>query len=172
MRRLLEQHVPGVYRFSLRLTRGRAHEAEDLTQETMLRAWRHREKLRDPATARIWLLRITVNLWRDQLRRGRVRRAWEATAPASPSAGPAAPPDRPAQHREELDRALRTLDTLPPRQREVLYLNVCEELTLVQISEVLGIKPGAVKASLSLARQRMRADLDRHRRPEQCGERR
>src|SRR5712692_6946834 len=71
VKNLLEEYVPRVYRFALRLTNN-PHAAEDLTQETMLRAWRGRWLLRNPQTFRVWLFRITANLWRDQLRRGRL----------------------------------------------------------------------------------------------------
>ncbi len=70
MRRLLAQFVNHVYRFALRLT-GNPHEAEDLTQDVMLRALRSARRLRDLAAARVWLFRITVNLWNDRLRRRR-----------------------------------------------------------------------------------------------------
>src|SRR5712692_4928022 len=72
VKNLLEEYVPRVYRFALRLTND-PHAAEDLTQETLLRAWRRRGLLRDPRAARVWLFRITANLWRDQLRRDRCR---------------------------------------------------------------------------------------------------
>jgi RNA polymerase sigma-70 factor (ECF subfamily) len=153
VRELLEQFVPPVYRFALRLTGGDRHAAEDLSQETLLRAWRYREKLREDRLARVLLFRITANLWRDQLRRERVRRTRRPPAPAP------ALPDRGAQEREEADRALRALDALPERQREVLYLSVCEGLSIAQIAEVLQIGGGAVKSSLSLGRQRLRATL-------------
>ena len=68
----LEPHLPHVYRFALRLA-GDPHLAEDLTQETYLRAWRGRRQLRSAQSARVWLFRISVNLWRDQLRRGQSR---------------------------------------------------------------------------------------------------
>ena len=67
---LLEEWAPRVYRFALRLCND-PHIAEDLAQETFLRAWRHRGRLRDERVARVWLFRITANLWRDQLRRNR-----------------------------------------------------------------------------------------------------
>src|SRR5690348_5337242 len=67
---ILEEWVPRVYRFALRLSND-LHTAEDLAQETFLRAWRHRERLRDKRAARVWLFRITANIWRDQLRRTR-----------------------------------------------------------------------------------------------------
>src|SRR5205823_7678639 len=54
---ILEEWVPRVYRFALRLSND-LHTAEDLTQETFLRAWRDRERLRDERAARAWLFRM------------------------------------------------------------------------------------------------------------------
>ena len=113
MRNLLEQYVPRLYRFALRLTNDH-HAAEDLTQETMLRAWQNRSRLRDPERARVWLFRIAANLWRDQTRRGRheVSQAGplDCDVPAD-----AAPPDRVAADREDARRALDAMNALPSR---------------------------------------------------------
>jgi RNA polymerase sigma-70 factor (ECF subfamily) len=154
---LLEAWVPRVYRFALRLS-GDPHAAEDLTQETFLRAWRRRGQLRDPAAVRVWLFRITANLWRDQLRRGRypVAQAGPLQDVASDSTQP---PERLAAVQDELRQALEAMAELPPRQREVLYLSACEGMTSAEVAEVLGLSPAAVKASLSLARQKMRERL-------------
>jgi RNA polymerase sigma-70 factor (ECF subfamily) len=150
----LEAWVPRVYRFALRLSND-PDAAADLTQETFLRAWRQRDRLRDERAARVWLFRIAANLWRDQLRRGR-----SAVARAGPIAdtepGTDFPPERLAAGREDLGRALAALDSLPPRQREVLYLSACEGLTPAEVGEVLGINGEAAKANLSLARKKMR----------------
>jgi RNA polymerase sigma-70 factor (ECF subfamily) len=152
---LLHEWVPRVYRFALRLSHD-PHAADDLTQETFLRAWRRRGELRDARSAGVWLFRITANLWRDRLRRGRspVARAESLEGDAQPGRAP--PPERLAAGREELARALGALADLPPRQREVLYLSACEGLTLAEVAAVLCISADAAKASLSLARKRMR----------------
>ena len=154
---LLEAWVPRVYRFALRLSDD-PHAAEDLTQETFLRAWRQRGRLRDARSARVWLFRITANLWRDRLRRGRspVARAGPL-ADTEPARAP--PPERLVAGQEELSRALEALAALPPRQREVLYLSACEGLTTGEVAEVLGISADAAKANLSLARKKMRQQL-------------
>lgn len=157
MRGLLEEHVPRVYRFALRLT-GDPHQAEDLTQETFLRAWRGRKRLRDPDALRLWLFKIAVNLWRDRVRRAR-RAPQPADSPIDGQASPSASPVQQALQREEVARALTALDSLPPRQREVLYLNAREALSIAQIADVLGVSHEAVKSSLSLARKRMRRQL-------------
>ena len=157
MRTLLEEYVPGVYRFALRLTRN-CHLAEEITQETFVRACRHEHRLRDPAAARVWLLRIALNLWKDRGRRGRHRRE-KSTPSLDERCDNTISPDREAIDKEDVQRALEAMDSLPSRQREVLYLHACEQLSLGQISEVLDISPEAVKASLSLARKKMRRQL-------------
>ena len=125
----------------------------------MLRAWRHQEKLRDDAPTRAWLFKVTANLWRDELRRQRAR---NRPAAGSSRPGPSRygrPPDRDLSQREELAGALRALDELPARQRQVLYLSACEGLSVTRIAVVLQIEAGAVKASLSVARKRLRRRL-------------
>jgi len=149
--------TPRIYRFALRLTND-VHAAEDLTQETLLRGWSRRDRLRELNAARVWLFRIAVNLWRDRQRRRRSR----VDQPASLTEELVAsqpPPDQQLEQREELAMVLAALDGLPARQREVLYLNACEEMPLAEIAEVLGINTGAAKASLSLARQKLREQL-------------
>jgi RNA polymerase sigma-70 factor (ECF subfamily) len=154
---LLEEWVPRVYRFALRLCNN-PHIAEDLAQETFLRAWRHRGRLREERAAGVWLFRITANLWRDQLRRNR-----SPVARAGPlenhEPGYSRPPERQLAAKEELNRTFEIMNTLPPRQREVLYLSACECLASAEIAEVLGISRDTVKANLSLARKKMREQL-------------
>jgi RNA polymerase sigma-70 factor (ECF subfamily) len=153
----LEEWVPRVYRFALRLSSD-PHAAEDLTQETFLRAWRQRSRLRDARAARVWLFRITANLWRDQVRRGRSPVARPGPlGDAEP--GREHPPEKLAAGREELGRALGAMTALPPRQREVLYLSACEGLSAAEVAEVLGISADAAKANLSLSRKAMRQQL-------------
>jgi RNA polymerase sigma-70 factor (ECF subfamily) len=155
--KLLEEWAPRVYRFALRLCDD-PHAAEDLTQETFLRAWRHRARLRDERATAVWLFRISVNIWRDQLRRGRSRVA-QACPLEDDEPSRAHPPAHMAAAREELSRALEAMAELPPRQREVLYLGACEGMPTAEIGEVLGVSADAVKANLSLARKRMRVRL-------------
>jgi RNA polymerase sigma-70 factor (ECF subfamily) len=150
----VEEHVGALYRYALRLA-GPADAAEDLAQETLLRAWRNRQKLRDPRAARVWLLRIATNLWTDHLRRSQYRPQLLESEPFCPR--PTAIEN--SSERENVGRALAAMDQLPPRQRQVLYLVSCEGLSLAEVSEILEIEPSAVKANLSLARKEMRRRL-------------
>jgi RNA polymerase sigma-70 factor (ECF subfamily) len=151
---VVEEHVATVYRYALRLA-GRADVAEDLTQETFLRAWRSRGKLRDPRVARVWMLRIATNLWTDHLRSEKFRpRALDNEIPCrQPTAV------EKTTELEYVKLALTAMDQLPPRQRQVLHLVTCEVLSIQEVAEILEIEPAAVKASLSLARKEMRRRL-------------
>jgi RNA polymerase sigma-70 factor (ECF subfamily) len=150
---LLAPHADAVYRYALRLTRNAAG-AQDLMQETLLRGWKSRGKLRAAGAARVWLLRIATNLHRDQCRSGR------ATEPlvAEPTDREAAVAGR-LNQRECVERALAALDELPPRQRQVMHLITIEQLTQEQAAAVLDITVDALKSSLSQARRQMRERL-------------
>jgi RNA polymerase sigma-70 factor (ECF subfamily) len=143
-----------VYRYALRLAR-QPDLAEDLTQETILRGWRNRGKLRDPRVARVWLLRIATNIWTDQHRKGKFRAQQLKCDPPCPRLTPAAASDE----RDNVRLALAAMDELPPRQRQVIYLSTCEEMSAPEVAAVLGISLAAVKSNLSLARKELRRRL-------------
>lgn len=150
----LEEHIEAVYRYARRLT-GRPELAEDVTQETLLRGWKQRNKLREPRAARLWLLRIATNVWTDYLRKTKNKvHSLDYEPPC-----PRLPPAEACNERESVRLALAAMDELPPRQRHVLYLVTCEQLSHDQVADVLGISLAAVKANLSLARKEMRLKL-------------
>jgi len=153
----LAEHVPHVYRLALRLT-GDRHCAEDLTQETFLRAWNKRQQLNDCRAERVWLFRIAANVWRDELRKRRFPATKTASLPEDVT-GSEPTPEHFAEIRESLARALQLLDSLPVRQRTVLYLTAVEGLSLSEVGEILAINTNAVKVNLSLARKRMREQM-------------
>jgi RNA polymerase sigma-70 factor, ECF subfamily len=150
----VEEYLPHVYGFALRLT-GSRQEAEDLTQDTFLQAWRCRRHLRDADAVRVWLFKIAKNLWNDRLRRkgrrptpiGPLQEDYRSAAVAA---------DRELIVREDVRRVLEAMDSLPARQREVLHLHACEGFSLGEIAAVLGISSDAAKANLCEARKRLR----------------
>jgi RNA polymerase sigma-70 factor (ECF subfamily) len=150
----IEEHVGSVYRYAIRLV-GRPEAAEDLTQETMLRGWRNRESLRDQRVTRVWLLKIATNVWNDQLRRKQLQTQSIVADPPCPRAVATTIGDV----RESVELALAAMDELPPRQRQVLYLATCEQMTNSEVANVLELSETAVKANLSLARKEMRRRL-------------
>ena len=158
---------------------GSLAEAEDLTQETFVRAWRARAELSDPAAARAWLYRIATNACLDQLRRHkRERRLWEDPAPL-PDGAELGAPDldtdwlEPMPHsafaEQAIDRqspaaiyeqaeALRLaflacVQLLPPRQRGVFLLHEVRGWSAAEIASAFEISPQAANSQLQRARR-------------------
>lgn len=133
---------------------GNAADAEDATQEAMLRAWRSADSLRDPAKVDAWLDGILVNVCRDRLRRRKVVRFISL---ADGVAGTASDQFQAVLDRDEVVRAMRDLDA---DQRIVVVLHYWGGLTLEDIADRLGWPVGTVKSRLHHALRRMRAALD------------
>jgi RNA polymerase sigma-70 factor, ECF subfamily len=133
---------------------GNAADAEDATQEAMLRAWRSADSLRDPARVDAWLDGILVNVCRDRLRRRKVVRFISL---ADGVAGTARDQFQAVLDRDEVVRAMRDLDA---DQRIVVVMHYWGGLTLEGIADRLGWPVGTVKSRLHHALRRMRAALD------------
>lgn len=145
--------MPAVYRFALRMVRGDVHRAEEVLQETMLRAVKSKGQVQDPSRVCAWLLSIAANVWKDSARRTRVQSEEQCVVEELPQVESSVSEELAAQ--ELWDSALAAFDKLPDRQRSVLYLHALENMNLNQIADVLGITKQAAKASLSVARARL-----------------
>ena len=154
---------------------GSVQEAEDLVQDTFLRAWRRRETYAGRAPLRAWLYRIATNLCLDQLGQ-RPRRSLPPTrqGPASGSeplpppilepvwlepypdellAPEAESPEARYSLRESITLAFMTaLHLLPPRQRAVLILRDVLDWTASEVADLLDLSVPAVKSALHRAR--------------------
>jgi len=147
-----------IYRYLLSLLNNPA-EAEDLTQETFLRAYTHRDSLRDPNAVRGWLYRIATRICLDHLRRRVVQipidsdddtRPPDAKLSESPLALEFA-------EREETGACVqRCLDFLSDRYRAVILLHEAHSLTTAEIASLLGETEGAIKIRLHRARRKLR----------------
>lgn len=150
----LESSLPQVYRFALSLTRD-AHLAEDLLQETVVRACERREQLQAPGALTSWLFRITVNLWRDQLRR-------QVPVPRCVDDDPSCTARHSADLlslQDDVRATLEVMQSLPDTQRAVLHLYAVEDLSLAEISEIMKLKPETARVHLCLARRTLRLQL-------------
>jgi len=147
--RLAMPHVASLLRVARRLSRDGAV-AEDLVQETMLRAWRGLSQFQAGTNARGWLFRILFHQFYSQGRK--LRREMQAVAP------PAISPYRGSSVLEavELNDALAALTA---EHRAVLLLAVVEGFTCQEIAEILAIPMGTVMSRLSRARQALRERL-------------
>ena len=147
-----------VYRFALRLTRGNRHIAEDIAHDAMVKALSNSHQCRNPQALRAWIFRITANTWNDWVRAKQSRLSL-VPGDVAEQEDRTKPVQEFIELRESVDKTMAAMDQLPQRQRSVLYLTACEQLSAHEVSEVLQISVGAVKASLCVARAKMRLNL-------------
>ena len=146
-----------IRRYILGMVRNPA-EAEDLTQDTFLRAYCARESLRDPNAARGWLYRIATHVCLDRLRQRvpQVSLDGDDGARCRDSAASAAPSALEIAERAETSACVqRCLDFLSDRYRAVLLLHEAHGLTADEIAGLLGESPGAIKIRLHRARRKL-----------------
>lgn len=147
-------HREALWHFCRRLT-GSGWDAEDLVQETLLRALARLPNLWQPIHPRGYLFRIATNLWIDQQRRERpllIEALDEADGIASDGSA-----DQRALVREAIERVVHLL---PPRQRVVLLLCDTLDFHSREVAAMLGTTDGAVKSALQRARARLHAGRD------------
>lgn len=153
---LYRRHAPSLWPFALRLCRGREDDAEDVMQETWLRAARSIDGFRWDASLRTWLFGIAANVRRERAR-SRARRERRETAAAmtvDDSTDPGV--DLASVDRVALVRAI---DRLPEGQREALVLHDVHGYTHEEIGGMVGIEAGSSRARVSRARAALRALL-------------
>jgi RNA polymerase sigma-70 factor (ECF subfamily) len=135
-------------------------EAEDLTQEAFLRAFRGQDALRDPQAQMTWLYRIATNVSVDRMRR-RARQPVVANDELeehdAPDAGPAL---QQVIEQDEMSACVQDyIVSLPDNYRAVLMMADLQEMSGPEIAELLGISLATVKIRLHRARQKLRAAL-------------
>lgn len=151
-RRLVDRRLDASYRLAAVLV-DRA-DAEDVTHDAVLRAWRSFDELRDHDRFDAWFHRILVNTCRDRLRRRRGKRT------VSLEAAPAAVLLAPESGAAERDALRRAIEELSPDQRIVIALRFYQDLPIDEIARRLGARPGTVKSRLHHAIRYLRAAYD------------
>jgi RNA polymerase sigma-70 factor (ECF subfamily) len=149
-------HDP-IYRYALTLVRNAA-EAEDLTQDTFLRAYAHQESLRDPNAVRGWLYRIATRACVDRFRRRPAEVSLDDNEGAESVKDMSSPSPSALQValRDETGACVqRCLEFLSDRYRAVLLLYEGHGLTVPEIAAVLGESVGTVKIRLHRARRKL-----------------
>jgi len=160
---LMERHYRRLYRVVLAYVRN-VDDAQDVLQETFVKAYRHAARWDGSAEVGRWLTRIAVNQSIDRYRREKRRVATteplaegdhdDRVADTDPS------PERRVASAQAGARIAAALGALPERQRAVFVLRHYEEMSLKEIGRTLGLRLGTVKSSLHRAIQGLRQRLD------------
>jgi RNA polymerase sigma-70 factor (ECF subfamily) len=144
------------------LTRNHA-EAEDLVQETYVRAMPAMSRLRAESNIKSWLFRILRNAWLNHLRRRRTAPevAWSDVEDGS--VGDIAEPSKDSYHafvsKLEREQVQAAIQALPSKFREIILLREFEELSYDEIAGLLDCPVGTVMSRLARARSKLRALL-------------
>lgn len=164
---LVERHSRNVFRLAFRMT-GNEQDAEDVVQETFLRAYRQLAKYESRSSFATWLFRIASNYSLDLIRsRKRHQEHREVSVKEDseldimqsiPATSPT--PDRLAFSGEVQTRITAALDELSPQERTAFILRHFEGLSIEQIGASLGTGTNATKHSIFRAVQKLRRSLE------------
>ncbi|MCU1224137.1 MAG: polymerase, sigma-24 subunit, subfamily [Edaphobacter sp.] len=156
------EYVDGLYGYAMVLTRNRA-EAEDLVQETYVRALGAVGRLRENSNVKGWLFTILRNLWFNELRKRRNAPAIVEMDGDDHTADSLAGNARDAHEifvsNENSDIVRSAINNLPVEFREIILLREFEELSYQEIADVLGCPAGTVMSRLGRARAKLRTAL-------------
>lgn len=154
-RLLTARLAPRIYAHAKRVL-GNGAEAEDVTQEAMLRLWKQAPKWdAGRAQAATWLYRVTANLCSDRLRRRMPVALEESAEPPDPAPSAAARMQEAARQ----DALQSALLRLPDRQRQAVVLRHLEGLANPEIAEILGVGIEAVESLTARGKRALTADL-------------
>ena len=162
---VVQSHRPQIFRFLLASTRD-MDLAETLTQECFLKAHRNWGSFRGESSAMTWLMRIAINLQKDHWRNRRMQfwRHAQTNAVDMDEASEWLPSgersvEQQMMAREQVAQVWSAVEDLSERQRTVFLLRYVEELELSEIARSTGLSEGTVKAHLSRALVKVRAEL-------------
>ena len=158
-------HLDALYRGALRLT-GSAADADDLVQETMLKAHRAWHQYRPGSSAKAWLLTILRHAFINDYRRRAARPVTQQLDTIEPflavDVGGQADPEGAFFDALVDDEVLRAIATLPVAYREVFVLTDVEGLRYEESARVLAVPVGTIRSRLSRARKILRSRLVRY----------
>jgi RNA polymerase sigma-70 factor (ECF subfamily) len=164
----LAKHSGMVYNLALRLV-GNPSDAEDLAQDSLLRALRALPGFRGESSLSTWVYRVTVNTWKNRVRSEKRRGFWKMVSlnlftgedqdeePAFQ--GPDKPSDAGLETGERETMVQKALMELDEDSRAVVVLREIEGQSYRDIAEALGIPEGTVKSRISRAREELRQKL-------------
>jgi RNA polymerase sigma-70 factor, ECF subfamily len=155
----LSEYLDGLYSYAMVLSRNRT-DAEDLVQETCLRALRAMERLRPDSNIKSWLFTILRNIWLNQVRQ--IRTAPEAVdidtseSGANVAVDTAKDPYAAYASAVEREQVRHAIEQLPLEFREVILLREYEELSYEEMAALLECPVGTIMSRLARARRKLR----------------
>lgn len=149
---LVERHKGAVFNYLCYLTHSEGR-ADDLLQETFIRAYRSLSTLRDRERFRAWLFRIALNTFKSHYRRW--MQHWAEPLPDDWSDGAGDNPEEALEQTETKIMVRDALAKLPDEARAILILREMEGLSYEEIAVALGISLGTVKSRIARARLRL-----------------
>src|SRR5882757_3856278 len=156
------EYLDGLYGYAMVLTRNHA-EAEDLVQETYVRAMPAMKRLRSESNVKGWLFKILRNAWLNHLRKRRTAPEVAWSDVEGSSVGDIAEPSKDSYYalvsKVEREQVQAAIQALPEKFREIILLRVFEELSYDEIAGLLDCPVGTVMSRLARARSKLRALL-------------
>lgn len=162
---LVETHMPSVFPFCCYLT-GNRLDAEDLCQETFLKAMESRHRFRcsgDEKETRNYLIGIAVNLWRNHQRKQKRRQRIAPAVPleeASLFVADGRLPEEQVLEQEMIREVQSVIYKLPDKQKLVVHLYYSAEMSVKEIAGLLHVSRETVKSRLRLAKSKLRKELE------------
>jgi RNA polymerase sigma-70 factor (ECF subfamily) len=150
-------HMRSAYSFARWLVRNN-HDAEDVVQESFLKAYKALDTFRG-SDARVWVLSIVRNTALNFLRKRKPELGMDWSAEQSEPADQSPSPERGMLDRSRREQVRDAVSRLEPEFREVIVLREIEDLSYKEIASVLNIPAGTVMSRLSRARRQLLMDL-------------
>jgi RNA polymerase sigma-70 factor, ECF subfamily len=154
-------HHPEIHRYLRRMT-ARASEADDLSQETFLRAYRAFPGLPDDANVRAWLFAIATNLFRNHVRSEKRRSTLHAAVLATRSEAAGHDPEGETVYRETRTLIEEVVAALPLKQRTAFVLRKIHDLDYQTIARTLDCSADSARANVFQALRKIRHGLNGH----------
>jgi RNA polymerase sigma-70 factor (ECF subfamily) len=155
---LVMRYQDAVFHYLCFMTQSESR-AQDLLQETVMRAYERLKSLREPARFKSWLFQIAMNVFRSQYRRWT---RWPLVSLEEPrlsaedlalEESPGLPTPEEVAEREDIREAVQAaLAKLPPVLREAIILREMEEMSYEEIAETLGVPVGTVRSRIARGR--------------------
>jgi RNA polymerase sigma-70 factor (ECF subfamily) len=167
IRSIMQANNRRLYRMARGILRNDS-EAEDVVQETYVRAFTHLDSFRGESSLATWLARIAMNEALGRLRRQRPNVEWTTLPPGTLEAqiiqfplSATSDPERTMAQREIQQVVEHAIDDLPEALRIVFITRVIEGMNVEETAEILGLKPETVKTRLHRARTMLRDNVEK-----------